>query len=382
MAAAFGMTITPRPLRHAIIAYACLQLPPEQFADQVEDHSILAFRTLRLKLDQPNLLNDGDVFAALMLAWTAVCRGSQHVAELHARGCLLMLTAISSRDQDSSDTRLLRIFSPFILDDMSTIISMGGDSAQPTEAPRRSSFSERLGYYQELCHTGTPSEAWQEPILEATYNYLRGAVGGVVHSLKHIATAEEGGSDTSAGLTTLVEYITTKISDVEFERTMATFSHALSQKGNRRSRTELQLMSHQSLIFAVLQLVLAILDAPNLQEGLSSSSTRRLGLGLYRMARTHGRPLECLSYYGDLFYCSVALIGMVLSAEDPQQGIDSSTSCLPVVGAWILAELSSSPMSKTLARLQDWKISRTQVALIEFFNVLYEEWWSLGTKWH
>jgi hypothetical protein len=324
MATAFGMTITPRPLRHAIIAYACIQLPPEQFAEQLEDHSSLAFRALRLKLDRPDLLIDGDVFAALMLAWTAVCRGSLSVAALHARGCLLMLTAISSRKQDSSNTRLLRIFSPFILDDMSTIISMGGDSAQPTEAPRRSSFSERLGYYRELCHTGTPSEAWQEPLLEATYNYLRGAVGGVVHSLKHIATAEECGNETSERLTTLVEYITTKTKDVDFESTMAAFSHALSQEGNltsRRSPSELQLMGYQSLMFDVLRFVLAILKAPNLREGLSSSSARDLGRDLYYIARTHGRPLECLSYYGDLFYCSLALIGMVLH---PQHSISSS----------------------------------------------------------
>jgi len=40
-------------------------------------------------------------------------------------------------------------------------------------------------------------------------------------------------------------------------------------------------------------------------------------------------------------------------------------------------------MSKTLIRrLEDWTLSKTHVALIEFFNVLYEEWWLLGTKWH
>ena len=321
LAMAFGTAITPLPLRHAILAYTCLQLQSELFAEQWESHDRIARRTLRIKCARRDLIIDGDVFAAMMLAWTALCRGSHKDAASHAHGCLSLLSIISSTEGDTKVSPLLKVFKPFILDDMSTIISMAGDSVQPAKAPRRSSFSERLTYYHELCHTGTPSEAWQTPKLETTYNYLRGAIGGALHSLRNIVTVEGAGLDASSGIKILEDYITEKVTDPDFRETLISFDQALlypTWRARRPNRSESQLMGYQTIGLEVLYLILSILERPTILEGLTSPGARRLSRQIYSAATLHGRPVESLSYYCDLYYCIISISAMTM-AESQQR---------------------------------------------------------------
>lgn len=311
MATAFGTGIAPLPLRHAIIAYACIQQPSNTNTEQFESHNAIAVQSLRIRIARPEVLIDGDVFAVMMLAWTALCRGSQKEAKLHAHGCLSMLGGLLARSP------LLTVFMTLIQDDMSTIISMGEQSV----APRRSPFSERLGYYHELCHTGTPPEAWQSPRLEATHNYLRGAIGAVIHSLRHIATRERDGHDSSPLVKTLVEYITTKIDDPDFRKTLTTFDQALLRTARGQKISERQLMGYQLMASETLSLVLSVLETPGLLDGIRSLSAQRLSQRIYRSAIIHGRPSHCLRYYGDLYYCVISLNGIIQLHAQQQQRI-------------------------------------------------------------
>lgn len=313
MATAFGTGIAPLPLRHAIIAYACIQQSPNTNIEQFETHNAIAVQSLRIRIARPEVLIDGDAFAAMMLAWTALCRGSQKEAEMHAHGCLSMLGELLARQ----GSPLLTVFIPLIRDDMSTLISMGEQSV----APRRTSFSERLGYYHELCHTGTPSEAWQFPRLEATHNYLRGAIGAVIHSLRHIATRERDGHDSSRLVKTLVEYITSKIDDPDFRNMLTTFDEALLRPARGQKISERQLMGYQLMGSQTLSLVLLVLETQGLLDGFSSLSAQRLSQRIYSSAIIHGRPSYCLRYYGDLYYCVISLNGIIQMHAEQQQRI-------------------------------------------------------------
>src|SRR5947207_2496532 len=186
-----------------------------------------------------------------------------------------MLKLLSNGMKKGVYSDLLEIFAPLILDDMGTIISMGGDSPLAAETPHRSSFSERLTYYHELCHTGTPSEAWQPPRLETTYNYMRGALGAVIHYLKGIAMREKDGLDSGVAINALVGYIKSKTEDTAFRQTLASFDQALARKPGQAAgkNPQLQLMGYQTMGLEVFQLVLSIIESPDLLEGIDSPAT-------------------------------------------------------------------------------------------------------------
>jgi len=190
---------------------------------------------------------------------------------------------------------------------MSTVISMVEEV--PPITPR-SPFSQRLTYYEELCRTGTPHEAWQRPVLETVHQYLRGTLGAVLHSLKEIVAHERDGIKTNSNKQALAGYIRDKLQDIGFQEAFSTVQDLVNQNHQPKS-PEKMVECYQVMGVQVLGYVLLLLHHPaSIAEALCSPETAVLASQIHISMTNYGSPEPTLKYYSDVYYCHLALVGL------------------------------------------------------------------------
>ena len=313
MAVAFGRIISPAPLRYAILTYAALNRQDKIKGLHYKDK---ALRALRTRLNRK--IVDSDVFAAQMLGWIACCQGSNKEALIHATGSRLMLSHLSGRETQAESSVALRLFKPLILDDMNYIVRICGESPRSVPSRGGSSFAQRLAYNQELCRTGTPSEAWQSPPLETVHNYLRGAIGCAIVLLKNIAIKEENGTsvlERNAEANQIIDYITAKIEDNVFKDTLASSKQSLP---TAKTQLEAQLIQYQSVGLQCLKLMLAILEPSTILLGLESAQAITIAAQILSATKISG---PSTLYYKDTYCCHLSLGAMVVPSADLFEGM-------------------------------------------------------------
>jgi hypothetical protein len=62
-----------------------------------------------------------------------------------------------------------------------------------------------------------------------------------------------------------------------------------------------------------LELLLSIVEAETLSKGINSNQSAFIGGEIYAAARRSGRPPPERYYHRDLYYCGIALAGMLLN---------------------------------------------------------------------
>jgi hypothetical protein len=385
MAVTFGVSIRPAPLRHAVLAYAALHFPAQQSRRNVEYHCGKASSVLLKRLDNPNQIADSDVFAAMVLAWIELCRGSTADSLVHAYGCMSMLEVLDNGRLPGRASDLLATFAPLILDNMNSVLAVGGALPQKPSAGKPSSFGQRLIYYQELCRTGSPPEAWQSTVLETMHNYFRGAIGSVIVELRQIATLERNGAVDGASVRaaqSALEYIKAKTEDPDFRRTFAGLGRTFREKKESGEVAELQLLRFQSTSLQALELLQSIIQGQNVLQGITSDNTLAIAERLLSSTEASRRPVEELWYYRDAYYCHLPLCGLVLTPEEPYEcNFPSPYENLNTVG-WIVGELEECGMYKTTKMLKLWWRARNYETLIGLLNTYTDEWWAFGEKWN
>jgi hypothetical protein len=122
------------------------------------------------------MVGDADVFAAFLLTWVTyrnsvelqTTEGSIPESHVHARGCRAMMGHVT---ENGTETSFLRIFKGLVWDKMSWMLSTA-DSSRSLFMTPMSSFDDRVRYFEQLCITGTPIEAWKSAPLEVVNDYL------------------------------------------------------------------------------------------------------------------------------------------------------------------------------------------------------------------
>jgi Fungal specific transcription factor domain len=379
IAIGFGMAVEPSSLRHAILAYAAHKLPEEQFQSQFENHTALACGALHRNIGESEI-SMGDVFAAMFLSWTALCRDAMVTAVTHARGCFNLLNHVATTQIDA---KMLAVFGPFIVDDMSTVIAMSGSMSGSSPA-LPSSFVERLGYWNELCRTGTgPPQAWQSPVLETVHQYLWGALGGCFYYVKEIASQERDLIDSRTGKECLETYIRKKIYDPEFERTFAALVDELLLPEDQQGSLEAQLMGYQDMGLLAFALFLSIIGHDNLLAGFRSPQSAAIARRIQLLAMDYGRPHRDLKYYSDYyFYLAISILPSEVNDECTSFNV-IHLKLTRATATRILDEISDSQLAEIVTSMQHWLRSQTYPDLIAVFECLSRLWWPTGgSKWH
>jgi hypothetical protein len=381
----YSSGIVSLPLRHSIIAYATTQRPHDEYLSrQTAIHYAKARKALRTKVQGRQLITDTDVLTAMMLAWTAYAQNSTKSAVGHADGCLALLKGLLKTRRTSP---FLDVFIPLILDDMRTILLMRRDPSPVAADPAKvTTFDERYGYYRELCWAGTPPQAWQECSLEATYNFLRGAVGQSLNFLKKVALLARDGLDTRAQYDTMTGYLRSKLDDKGFQRTLADLERTIREQHIQHVSSGdhvFQLTAYQCMGRDVLKLLLSVIDPANdnILAGFTSLNSRLISMQICTTAWQYGAPVKELKYFCDVYYSYVSTAALVYSATE-QQSCNPFLFALTSTGTWIIEHLQTGGLPQTANHLSSWWISKTHAALIDFAESFEKETWALGVKWH
>jgi hypothetical protein len=386
MVLAFGMPIQYAPLRNAILAYSTLHFPsPHTLGNlNVEFYTAKASSMLLRRVKTPRILNDADVFAAMMLAWIAGCKGWTAESLTHGYGCLSImhhLDSTSGREMGRL-SRHLAFFTPLILDNVASVLSLAG-SRNPTGAV---TFRHRATYYEELCRTGSPPEAWQPPKVEACYNHLRGALLLVLRTLTKAVKMEYDGvceGDKMAVTEHIIQYIKRKMTDVDFRRELHNLLEMAADGESTaaiRPQAQVQILQFLSMGLQSLELLLSIFEGATISGGLASYQTTDIASRLHSATQLAGSPLNSLVYYRDIWLGSLSLCGMVLHAQEPYEctfvGI-----LLINTGSWLIGQLEGNGIWELAKYLKLWRTRGTYEALIDLLTAVNNDWVLVGYKW-
>src|SRR5579862_1304825 len=126
MAVAFGMTLTPLTLRHAVLAYSMALEHRGQNAERLEFHMATAVIRLLQKVRNPISIDDADIFATMILAWVGMRKGMVRESITHSNGGLSLLNHLSQVGNFAIKFPLLDVFEPLLRDNFNTVLATYG----------------------------------------------------------------------------------------------------------------------------------------------------------------------------------------------------------------------------------------------------------------
>lgn len=324
LARVYGELIPHRTLRHAVLACTAAQLLPEREGqERLEYHKRQASSQIR-QLKSSAMVADADVFAAFLLAWVThrnsiqlqTAEGSIAESHVHARGCGAMMGSVI---EHGTDTPFLRIFKGLVWDKMSWMVSTT-DSSRSVFMTPMSSFDDRVRYFEQLCMTGTPTDAWKSAPLEAVNDYLCDLLRTSLVWFHDIAM-EESFSPLDARTIPVgtAEYIWERLSDVELHRVIWILKQSLKETIPDSDRQIIQLQFAQ---LRTTQLLHSIFKSSTIAEGIGTLETEIKVLELLHELKFQPRLSAPLTeYYYDYSYIGIAIAGLTVSKEDGLQRI-------------------------------------------------------------
>ena len=109
-ASQYGFSITPLPLRRAVLAYSARRLLAEQFPEVLEHQKVLAVRALSHSL-RKGRIEENDAFAAWILMVASL---STAEISCHANGCLSMFAALANNPEARNPSALCAVIEPWL----------------------------------------------------------------------------------------------------------------------------------------------------------------------------------------------------------------------------------------------------------------------------
>lgn len=313
LALVYGTAISHRSLRHAILAYAASELPPDTFRQKMEYHKSRVCGILIQKLNRPENICDADVFATCVLAWTAwwFWSGSEFLA--HAKGCLSMLAFLSESSKERPLSDMLIVFGPYVMDGLDFLFSRDG-AYIPRFPDQRTMFREHFRYCQVFSRTGAPVDTWQFPAMRALRVTFDHRLKGAAWWLRHAAIKElEGDSQTVMSIARrVVSAINEDLSDLDLQRAIC---EVIEQSHDVKNGTFKDVLKKWAWIhWQCIQLVLAIFDAPTILQGFDSlpaiTSARKVVSAWSFQGKPRGPRIE------DSYCTQIVLAGLALGMED------------------------------------------------------------------
>jgi hypothetical protein len=251
MAIVYGSAIECQSLRYAMLANTASRLPSTHFQNPFYHYKAQACRALRSKLDPLSHVDVGDLFAALVLMFTAV---DDHEISWHARGCIRMLHLLSMPAHLKAASDVFIVFGPFV----ATFGPFGPAGQYNLELPFTVTFKQRLRYLVELCRAANIAIRNAEwTFYEALGQTLTSLAWGVLYFLPSIL--EDVESQQRKKISTL-EHIRGVLGDPDLQKCWR----------DLQSSPQRENWPAVMLDMAALELAEAILKTPDMLQGLSS----------------------------------------------------------------------------------------------------------------
>jgi hypothetical protein len=265
---AYGEDIPHRPLRHAVLAFAASLLPQSDFRVQSEHHLNEATSALRLRVCSPEHLDETDFFAAGMLMWISWIKARTEDAGKHMGGVMPLLQRLSTnlRRQGRSPSDMLIIYAPLVYGEARFYGGLPLDSMVPPELiQRRTTFSQRVKYQDELIKCGSSGVLW----LSAEFQGLIDALWDLKWLLiSYLLNSLSEADSRPNGLSTAMEYVRTEYDDPDLRKAVTKLENG--EEGTQNSSEADEVLQYIRLKKRTIDLLIDILSAGTPLEGLLS----------------------------------------------------------------------------------------------------------------
>ena len=315
---AYGESINCHTLRHAVLAYAAVLLPPSQFRECSDRHASEATRRLIRTLSAPETITETHVFAAGMLMWRFWVRNRKKDALIHAKGVMTMLSILWEKGGHQS--AMLKVFGPLAYSDASFYVSMSEQSKEMDTA-HRTTFEQRVKYHHQMIQSGGPAIVWTSATVQAMADVLWDIQRVMLELLLETARGDTNGYDENDSR---VQYLWSEYNDADLQQAVAALEwDGQAEPRSRTVETEVKIyLLHQLLC---IRLLMTLLRAPTILEGLSSQQVREIAEEQLLRGSSHRllRAGEAFEVYTWAFVLNLGAAGLAFSPERTPEGNNS-----------------------------------------------------------
>lgn len=279
----YGASIYPASLRHAVLAFATASLPASQFSDQQIDHEQKAIAALRRRLN-PQTIREHDVCAAFVLTWMSHTYRRDFAALAHAMGCISISQDLVASTRPQGRSNWISVFMPFMISIVHTIRvlhTLRDTSLQWSMPIRCITFSQRLKFHGELLSgEGLPVEFCR---LAAISGLLYGHGFMLSDGILRVLSDSTDELSKRRIVPDILKLVKKELSDPNLISSLQSSGIETDPSDGEVNIPEDT--SSQNYIFHELNsnyLLMAILEAPSIQEGLRSQTVTSLAKILVR----------------------------------------------------------------------------------------------------
>jgi len=311
-------TLPADTLEKVMLAFFGRQLDPATCKGALLQLMSLAVSSLSFRVSfRPKHIGDREVFAANLLGWVAYSTCSYGAdAYVHFSGSLAMLTFLMDPKQlnQQSLSSDLATFGPFIMDCANAWTTRNGGIPQ-----RLTSFGQRVKYFDQLFGSDNPG-IWHCGTLEAANATLGNLMEITLRVVSEFARNEEEESASRSRADEVVQYVRAELGDADLHAGLMTIYRSFQGELTNHATVEGQLITRVFHRLRCVLLLLAILEQPSIQVGVSTAKAQYLGKVVISFCRKQAirrnGPIEDYYLISWHNFSHLLLGGMCLTMED------------------------------------------------------------------
>jgi hypothetical protein len=308
-------------LGFAILAWSVRRAEPCLFRQKLSIYMFDAIRSLNRCMEYHNYYHQM-VLASNLLGWLAYTTCSDLTqAHEHFKGSIALLNFFIEENW-VPELRRISVLGPFVLDCANAWAMRHGGIPQ-----RRTSFAQRIKYFDEFSlpdHGG----AWHSSSLEAANSTLGNLLEVALSFTKKLAESESHEDLSRANVADILQYMMSELGDPDLHRTLQTLRDHFQGANTNHTIVEGQLITRIFHRLRCVLLLLAVLEAPTIDQGVTSPKARFIGTKVISICRIQtirrGGLIEDYYLMSWHNFTHLLLGGMTLSPRDNLESMPHS----------------------------------------------------------
>jgi hypothetical protein len=305
-----------------VLAWSARQTTPSEYRKQSSIYRAKAVRKLNIHLGSTAVtLECGFAFASNLLGWVAYSTCSEEVeAHVHFRGSLAILGCLidTATNRGPLEAQLIT-FGPFIIDCANAWAVRHGIVPQ-----RSTTFAQRVNYFDALSST-TNSNAWYSGTLEAANSTLGNLFEVALTSVYRLARQESEFDYTRPAINDVLHYVRAELGDPDLHKALQTLYQNFQGQSTNHTTVDGQLITRLFHRLRCVLLLLTILEAPSIHEGVTCAKSNFLARKIisfcHNQAIRRGGPIEDYYLISWHNFSHLVLGGMALSRQETPERI-------------------------------------------------------------
>jgi hypothetical protein len=257
------------PLGCAVLAWYSRRNTKFDFMKGLSHYGAMTVAELNTAISFDCGVDEKEVFASNLIGWVAYSSCSDEIqAHAHLHGSMAILDNLveraSRRLAPVALTENLKIFGPFIFDCANAWSIRNG-----VVPNRQTNFHQRTEYFDHLRSTND-SGVWYSGILEAANSTLGNVLEVALIGACQTATESHDSDSTRVSTDDVLFYLRAELGDHDLHAALQVLNQSFQGRNTNHATVEGQLITRIFHRLRCILLLHTLLEAPSLQEGLSS----------------------------------------------------------------------------------------------------------------